>query len=144
MIWALLTAAAFALDGMQAIPCPDGIAGCTVLHMAPAPVVGDGMMLLKTPEEPQHDRFKTDPIQPCELCQHYGITCTNQIERHHLVNQSTLKALGLPVNDERYRVFLCDCAAHRCHLIAHNGDYRNDNAGFVRVVVFIRQHKGVK
>lgn len=61
----------------------------------------------------------------CEWC-----GCTVSLEVHHIIPQSTLKALRLPelVHDPRNLVTLCDCPAHRCHLLyGHLGNFTRDN-----------------
>lgn len=115
-----------------AVPCPDGIAGCTVFHTAPT-----------TPVAVLHNRFWTDPVQPCEICAWYGVVCTNSIERHHLLEQSTIKKLGILelIKDERLRVFVCDCERHHCHYLwMHQADFGYDNTRAVYTINWMRLH----
>lgn len=89
--------------------------------------------------------FYTAPIQPCEVCAHFGVVCTNQVERNHLIPQSQLKKLGLweqLKDDPRLLSYTCDCSVHRCHLlVAHGGNYSNPHPEFIDMIRWIRKHK---
>lgn len=69
--------------------------------------------------------YSTYRAPACEWC-----GCTNVLEVHHIIPQSTCKAMRLYrlIHDPRNLVTLCDCKAHACHLlIGHLGNYTRDN-----------------
>lgn len=88
--------------------------------------------------------FYTAPLQPCEWC-----GCTNSVERHHIIPQSSAKALAIPelLTDERNLVFLCDDnqCGNRCHLlIGHLGNYALQNTQLAQMIRLRKRFKDVK
>ena len=58
-------------------------------------------------------------LQPCQVCLHEGRECDGPIDRHHVVEQRTLRAHGLPHHrwNPAWRMFVC----RRRHDAHHRG-----------------------